>query len=181
MSASNCAGRVLAGVLSDGMMRRFHAPRPLAFAGALLLMGGAMLLLLLPGPFALYLASVVAGTAYGGMNSLNPTVASEIYGNANMAFIYPIFSLGIVAGSWTIATFLTTAVYDRAKAPGASDCTSASCFAPTFGICAALCGGGALLSLELARRARPHYRALRLASAAVAAEEGVPSESLNVQ
>ena len=102
------------------------------------------------------------------MNSLNPTVSSEIYGQTNMAFIYPIFSLGLVVGSWTIATFLTTSVYERAKG-GDTDCTSPHCFTPTFGICAALCAGGALLALELARRARPRYRALRLASAAAAA------------
>ena len=81
---------------------------------------------------------------------------------------YPAIGLSLAAGSYTMATYLTSTVYERAKArhaiPDGERCTYADCFTLTYCASAGACLVGAALSLELTRRTRPLYRALHLAS-----------------
>ncbi len=108
VSASNCIGRLFYGTTSDVLLRRYATPRPYALAMVCVQMGAAMLLLKIGGTAALVCACLVGGTAYGGINSLLPPVASEIFGLELIGLMYPFTPLGMVVGSYTIATLLAS-------------------------------------------------------------------------
>ena len=68
VSASNSAGRLLAGYGSDAALYRHGVPRPLALTAACVVLALGMLLLTLPGLPPLYAACTLGGAAFGALN-----------------------------------------------------------------------------------------------------------------
>ena len=164
VSTSNCAGRLLAGFISDAALYKKGWPRPFALAAANALMAGAMLALLLEGTWPIYAAAFLGGLSYGAINSLFPACASEIFGLSNLAVVYPAFSMGLALGSWAFATSLYSAVFDAALArhgvaPGGA-CTWSDCYALSAIVSAACCVLGAACSVLIALMTRQRYRTM---------------------
>ena len=109
---------------------------------------------------ALYLAATLGGATYGAQNALNPAVVSEIFGLEHFGALYTAMSLAIAAGSFLIANYLASRIYDRVPAAPGGDCVGGDCFRATFAVCSVLCALGALAQVVLARLTRPRYAAL---------------------
>lgn len=99
-----------------------------------------------------------------------------MYGNAHFGAIYTANALAEGAGSYAMATWLFSAVYEYEIAHGSGDTSSTSgsngldeskdcfgrqCFLVTAWVSAALCAFSALLCVWLGRRTQQRYDALR--------------------
>lgn len=69
-SVFNCIGRLLAGLLGDYLLKTRGIPRPIVYAGGMLLMCGSQILLISGQYNLLFPATIMCGLAYGSFNSL---------------------------------------------------------------------------------------------------------------
>lgn len=164
LSVCNCLGRLTAGVAGDVVIDRWRLPRPLCFGAFCLLTVGAMLLLAVGTPHALYGATVLGGFAYGGLNGGIPPIYTELWGFRAFGAVYAAGSLAEGAASYLLATKLFGSFYDaearRQNLPAGGACLGAECFRAAALAAAALAAFAALLSFWLAHRSRARYDAL---------------------
>ncbi len=109
--------------------------------------------------------------------AITPPILSEVYGNAHFGAIYTANALAEGAGSYGMATWLFSVVYEREIANGddgaasasgsnggadtSKDCFGRQCFALTAWVASATCVFSALLCMWLGRRTKARYDALR--------------------
>lgn len=113
--------------------------------------------------------------SYGALNGITPPILSEMYGNAHFGAIYTANALAEGAGSYAMATWLFSAVYEQGidknngsdigsgsdgSANESKDCFGRQCFLVTAWVSAAVCVVSALLCTWLGRRTQHRYNAL---------------------
>ena len=158
LSICNCLGRMGAGIGSDQLAGRVSRPWLLTFA--VVLMGGAQLLMMAPGLGALIAGALLGGTAYGASWALSPGIVSDLFGLRYFASNYSLAALAPTFGSVVLSTAVASAVYQSHAVGGSADCFGTSCYLDTHLIIAACCGVSALAGIALARDTRDDYKAL---------------------
>ena len=166
-SASNGAGRLLAGYASDIALYRFGVPRPVAMSLSHALFALAMLALLTSGGVVpLYVACILGGMAYGAINVLAPACISEIFGIAMLPVLYPLllgpaFSVGSLVFATLIYGTTFDAALERHGLTASEACRYPDCYAPSIVIACCASVLAALIWLIITRATRPQYAHFR--------------------
>uniref|UniRef100_A0A0D6R7U8 Uncharacterized protein n=1 Tax=Araucaria cunninghamii TaxID=56994 RepID=A0A0D6R7U8_ARACU len=182
ISIWNFLGRVGAGFLSEIVARDYAYPRPLAMAGAQIIMAIGQLVFATAWPGCLYGGTLLVGLGYGAHWSIVPATASELFGLKNFGALYNFITMANPAGSLIFSGLIAGTIYDweaekqmsssnpfhklmRVSAgPLQSDaplkCTGAVCFFVTYLTMSGVSIVGVCLSLALSYRTRGVYRSI---------------------
>lgn len=121
------AGRLAFGYGPEKALRSYGVPRPrfLILVGALSAL--SQLLVAVATRATLFGVVLLAGLAFGGVWSLLPAVASELFGLAHFASNYSLLQTSTALGGYAITGWLAGTLMDSSKA-----CRGNACFAPAF-------------------------------------------------
>jgi len=170
VSIWNYLGRVMAGLVSEILLRKYKFPRPLMLTLILLVACVGHLLVAFHPPGGLYVASVIIGFCFGAQWSIVFTTISEIFGLKYYSTLYNFGSVASPIGLYVLNVTVTGHLYDREarkqlaalgltrKDGQALNCAGVVCFKLSFIIIAASTFLGALVSLILVIRTRKYYK-----------------------
>jgi len=170
VSIWNYLGRVMAGLVSEILLKKYKFPRPLMLTIILLVACVGHLLVAYHPPGGLYVASVIIGFCFGAQWSVVFTSISEIFGLKYYSTLYNFGSVASPIGLYVLNVTVTGHLYDRearkqlaalgltSKAGQALNCTGVQCFRLSFIIIAAVTLSGALVSVILVLRTRKFYK-----------------------
>lgn len=157
LSLSGMAGRLLLGLLSDRYRRWLSR---VGWMSVCALVMGCLQLAYAYIPLGAPLNAVIVGTglSYGGMMALSPSFIGDRFGQRYLGINMSIRSVYSIAGSFIIATWLPSYIYQRNITDEQSiSCDGRHCWQPTFFVCSLLCCAGFLISLLLSYRTRLMY------------------------
>ncbi|KAJ1267937.1 hypothetical protein BS78_07G097200 [Paspalum vaginatum] len=166
----NFLGRLGGGAISEKFVRSMLLlPRPIWMALTQVILAVAYLCLayaLAPG--VVYLCAAVIGICYGVQFAVMIPTTSELFGLKNFGLFYNLMALANPLGAVLFSEELAGRLYDEAAArqqhgrPGGATnaCHGPDCFRVAFAVLAGCCALGTAVSLVLAARIRPVYRAL---------------------
>ncbi|MCO5571819.1 hypothetical protein L7F22_025567 [Adiantum nelumboides] len=177
ISIWNFLGRVLAGFLSEILLRRYRFPRTLMLTIVLALACVGHLLIAFPGPGSLYIASIMVGLCFGAQWPLLFAIISELFGLKYYATLYNVGAIASPLGSYLLNVKVAGHLYDKeatkqnaamhllaqaaAPAPGAVDgdfkCIGSECFRMSFLIMTMVSAFASLVSTLLVLRTRKFY------------------------
>jgi MFS family permease len=170
VSIWNYLGRVMAGLVSEILLKKYKFPRPLMLTLILLVVCVGHLLVAFHRPGGLYVASVIIGLCFGAQWSIVFTTISEIFGLKYYSTLYNFGSMASPIGLYLLNVSVTGHIYDKEarkqlaalgltrKAGQALNCVGVQCFKLSFIIIAAVTFLGALVSIILVIRTRKYYR-----------------------
>uniref|UniRef100_A0A2N9IRJ0 Uncharacterized protein n=1 Tax=Fagus sylvatica TaxID=28930 RepID=A0A2N9IRJ0_FAGSY len=170
VSIWNYLGRVMAGLVSEILLKKYKFPRPLMLTIILLVACIGHLLVAFHPPGGLYVASVIIGFCFGAQWSVVFTTISEIFGLKYYSTLYNFGSVASPIGLYILNVTVTGHLYDKEarkqltalglvrKAGQALNCTGVHCFRLSFIIIAAVTLSGALVSIFLVLRTRKFYK-----------------------
>ncbi|KAB1219016.1 putative transporter MCH1 [Morella rubra] len=170
VSVWNYLGRVMAGLVSEILLKKYKFPRPLMLTLILLLLCVGHLLVAFHRPGGLYVASVIIGFGFGAQWSIVFTTISEIFGLKYYATLYNFGSVASPIGLYVLNVSVTGHQYDKkakeqlaalglTRKPGESlNCTGVECFRLSFIVIAAVTFAGALVSVILVIRTMKFYK-----------------------
>jgi hypothetical protein len=170
VSIWNYLGRVMAGLVSEILLKKYKFPRPLMLTLILLVACVGHLLVAFHRPGGLYVASVIIGLCFGAQWSIVFTTISEIFGLKYYSTLYNFGSMASPIGLYVLNVSVTGHIYDKEarkqlaalgltrKAGQALNCVGVQCFKLSFIIIAAVTFLGALVSIILVIRTRKYYR-----------------------
>ncbi|KAL7094985.1 hypothetical protein ACP275_11G138600 [Erythranthe tilingii] len=179
ISIWNFLGRVGGGYFSEKIVRDYAYPRPVAMAGAQVIMAFGHFVFAMGWPGAMYLGTLLVGLGYGSHWAIVPAAASELFGLKKFGALYNFLTLANPAGSLIFSGLIASSIYDREaekQAHGrigdrngissftrflvADDplkCEGAICFFLTSMIMSGLCIIAVVLSMILVYRTKPVY------------------------
>ncbi|KAL7135936.1 hypothetical protein ABFS83_11G131900 [Erythranthe nasuta] len=179
ISIWNFLGRVGGGYFSEKIVRDYAYPRPVAMAGAQVIMAFGHFFFAMGWPGAMYLGTLLVGLGYGSHWAIVPAAASELFGLKKFGALYNFLTLANPAGSLIFSGLIASSIYDREaekQAHGrigdrngissfsrflvADDplkCDGAICFFLTSMIMSGLCIIAVVLSMILVYRTKPVY------------------------
>ncbi|KAE7997136.1 hypothetical protein FH972_001792 [Carpinus fangiana] len=170
VSIWNYLGRVMAGLVSEILLKKYKFPRPLMLTLILLVACVGHLLVAFHRPGGLYVASVIIGLCFGAQWSIVFTTISEIFGLKYYSTLYNFGSMASPIGLYVLNVSVTGHIYDKEarkqlaalgltrKTGQALNCVGVECFKLSFIIIAAVTFLGALVSIILVIRTRKYYR-----------------------
>lgn len=151
LSAANCFGRIMYGLVPDAIGER--VPREAFLIVNLLLMILGQFLLAVGAVHSLFAGAVLVGFCYGGFWTLMPSLVLQFFGSKYFATIYNVQSLAVSSASLVCSTLLASKIYDsEAKEHPASSgngCAGPTCYRLTSLIMAALEFVALLAALKL--------------------------------
>uniref|UniRef100_A0A0E0LSX3 Uncharacterized protein n=1 Tax=Oryza punctata TaxID=4537 RepID=A0A0E0LSX3_ORYPU len=167
----NFIGRLGGGAISEKFVRStLLVPRPIWMALTQTILVVAYLCLAYAlGPAVTYGCTAAIGLCYGVQFSVMIPTTSELFGLKNFGLFYNLMSLANPLGAALFSGELAGRLYDeeaaRQKHSGGSGehggaCIGPGCFRAAFMVLAGACSVGTAVSLVLAARIRPVYRAL---------------------
>ncbi|KAK9815489.1 hypothetical protein WJX72_004521 [[Myrmecia] bisecta] len=158
-SVTNCAGRLLGGYIPERFLHSKGTPRPLFFVLVSLLSACVYCYTAFASLPMLYMASVLAGLAFGGHWSLMSAITSEIFGLHHFASNYTLVQLAPALGGWLLSK-LAGSLYDKeAHATGhRHTCTGKHCYRTTLLVAGALGMVAVASSIVLYFRTRHIYQ-----------------------
>ncbi|KAI5069773.1 hypothetical protein GOP47_0016074 [Adiantum capillus-veneris] len=180
ISIWNFLGRVLAGFLSEMLLRRYRFPRTLMLTIVLALACVGHLLIAFPGPNTLYIASIMVGLCFGAQWPLLFAIISELFGLKYYATLYNVGAVASPLGSYLLNVRVAGHLYDKeavkqhvamqlleeaaaAVAPSPIDvggelkCIGSECFRLSFLIMTMVSAFASLVSTLLVLRTRKFY------------------------
>ncbi|XP_057527516.1 protein NUCLEAR FUSION DEFECTIVE 4-like [Amaranthus tricolor] len=169
-SILNYLGRVVAGVYSEKLLKKYKLPRPLFLTSMLLLACVGHLLIALNVPNGLYVATVVIGFAYGAQWPLLFSIISELYGLKYYSTLYNFGTIASPVGGYILNVRLTGYLYDKEAERQLIDsgrnrrtneelnCVGPKCFRLSFLIITAATLFSMFISLILVVRTRKFYQ-----------------------
>lgn len=174
ISIWNFLGRVLAGFISEILLRRYRFPRTLVLTIVLGLACVGHLLIAFPAPNTLYIASIMVGLCFGAQWPLLFAIISELFGLKYYATLYNVGAIASPVGSYLFNVKVAGHFYDRearrqnealmvagaggtASASGDLKCIGYECFRLTFLIMTIVSAFGSLVSILLVLRTRKFY------------------------
>jgi MFS family permease len=183
-SVANCVSRLLAGVIPDRLMKVSSVPRTASMVVLAAMSAGAAVLNGFADTQLLNLSSFLSGFAFGGMQGITPAITSELFGLQNFATNYAIVQMGPALGSYTMATELAAAMYNRVMAGqphhgkhgGDGACHGPYCFRWTFLMVAALCCVATAFAAALWYRSRTAYQQVIKVMMAERMKRGIKAE-----
>ena len=170
VSIWNYLGRVVAGLVSEILLKKYKFPRPLMLSLVLLLACVGHLLIAFNPPGGLYIASIIIGFSFGAQWPLVFAIISEIFGLKYYSTLYNFGSVASPIGLYALNVKVTGHLYDKEarkqlaasglerKAGEALNCTGIDCFKLSFLIITAVTLFGSLVSLILVLRTRKFYK-----------------------
>ncbi|KAL6123930.1 hypothetical protein ACLB2K_076446 [Fragaria x ananassa] len=170
VSIWNYLGRVVAGFVSEFLLKRYKFPRPLILTLTLFVSCFGHLLIAFNVKNGLYLASVIIGFCFGAQWPLLFAIISELFGLKYYSTLYNFGSAASPVGLYLLNVKLTGHVYDKEAmkqlvAKGLKrnkdeelTCLGGECFKLSFIIITAATFFGALVSLILVMRTRKFYQ-----------------------
>lgn len=169
-SILNYLGRVVAGVYSEKLLKKYKLPRPLFLTSMLLLSCVGHLLIAFNVPNGLYVATVVIGFAYGAQWPLLFSIISELYGLKYYSTLYNFGTIASPVGGYILNVRLTGYLYDKEANRQLMDsgrvrriheelnCVGPKCFRLSFLIITAATLFSMFISLILVIRTRKFYQ-----------------------
>uniref|UniRef100_A0A2N9I3H7 Uncharacterized protein n=1 Tax=Fagus sylvatica TaxID=28930 RepID=A0A2N9I3H7_FAGSY len=170
VSIWNYLGRVVAGLVSEILLKKYKFPRPLMLSLVLLLACVGHLLIAFNPPGGLYIASIIIGFSFGAQWPLVFAIISEIFGLKYYSTLYNFGSVASPVGLYALNVKVTGHLYDKEarkqlaasglerKTGEALNCTGIDCFKLSFLIITAVTLFGSLVSLILVLRTRKFYK-----------------------
>ncbi|KAG6669775.1 uncharacterized protein LOC122288375 [Carya illinoinensis] len=170
VSIWNYLGRVVSGLVSEILLKKYKFPRPLLLTLVLLFACVGHLLIAFNPPGGLYVASIIIGFTFGAQWPLIFAIISEIFGLKYYSTLYNFGSVASPIGLYILNVRVTGHLYDREaekqlaalgheRKPGeALNCTGVYCFKLSFVIITAVTLLGSLVSLVLVLRTRKFYK-----------------------
>ncbi|XP_052166401.1 protein NUCLEAR FUSION DEFECTIVE 4-like [Oryza glaberrima] len=161
----NFFGRLGGGAISEKFVRStLLVPRPIWMALTQTVLVVAYLCLAYTlGPAIAYACTAAVGLCYGVQFSVMIPTTSELFGLKNFGLFYNLMSLANPLGAALFSGELAGRLYDeeatRQQHSGGA-CLGPGCFRAAFVVLAGACSVGTAVSLVLAARIRPVYRAL---------------------
>ncbi|XP_010267225.1 PREDICTED: protein NUCLEAR FUSION DEFECTIVE 4 [Nelumbo nucifera] len=169
VSIWNYSGRVFAGFLSEYLIR-LRFPRTLMLTLVLLLSAVGYLIIALPFPGSVYIASVIIGFCFGAQLTLLFAIISELFGLKYYSTLFNCGQLASPLGSYILNVKVAGLLYDRealkqlaAKGLTRSSvkeltCIGNQCYRSTFLVLTGASLVGALISFILVLRTREFYK-----------------------
>ncbi|MED6122319.1 hypothetical protein PIB30_038709 [Stylosanthes scabra] len=163
-------GKIVQGVISEFIIKRFKIPRPLMFTSILLLSCVGHLLIAFNVPNGLYVASIVIGFCFGANWPILFSIISELFGLKYYSTLYNVGSIASPIGSYLLSVRVAGHFYDKEglrqmaamglkRNPNEElNCNGGECYKLAFIIITAVCLFGALVSLVLVYRTRELYK-----------------------
>ncbi|XP_057445728.1 uncharacterized protein LOC130737889 [Lotus japonicus] len=163
-------GKIAQGVVSEFMITKFKAPRPLVLTILLVLSCIGHLLIAFNVPNGLYVASIVVGFCFGANWPILQTIVSELFGLKHYSTLANIGSMASPIGSYMLSVRVAGYLYDREarkqmaelglkrKVGEELNCNGGECYKLAFIIITAVCMLGALASFILVLRTRQFYK-----------------------
>ncbi|CAI7801574.1 unnamed protein product, partial [Closterium sp. NIES-54] len=105
-------GRLASGSLSEHFVRAHGMPRPMALAAIQLLMAVGHLAFALAPPGGVYLGSLLIGFTYGGLCSVMPVIAAELFGRRCLGLLYNSLLAAAPLGSYLFSGVLAGYLYE---------------------------------------------------------------------
>lgn len=160
--------------------RDYAYPRPVAMAGAQLVMAVGHVFFAFGWPGAMYIGTLLIGLGYGAHWAIVPAAASELFGLKKFGALYNFLTLANPAGSLVFSGLIASTIYDREAEKQAHEhhhhmqnagsifsglfglgaplkCEGAICFFLTSMIMSAFCLVAAILSMILVYRTKIVY------------------------
>ncbi|XP_006659251.1 protein NUCLEAR FUSION DEFECTIVE 4-like [Oryza brachyantha] len=165
-SLGNFLGRLGGGAVSEKFVRStLLVPRPIwmALTQTVLAVAYLSLAYALGAPAVAHACTAAVGLCYGVQFSVMIPTASELFGLRNFGLFYNLISLANPLGGALFSGELVGRLYDaeaERQSGGGSECLGPGCFRVAFVALAGACALGTAVSLVLAARIRPVYRAL---------------------
>lgn len=170
ISIWNFLGRIIAGFLSELLLKKYRFPRTLMLTIVLGLACVGHILIAFPGPGTLYIASILVGLCFGAQWPLLFAVISELFGLKYYATLYNVGGIASPLGSYVLSVKVAGYLYDRearrqqaallsSTTAGSSEltCYGSECFRLTFVIMTIVSAFGSLISAVLVMRTRKFY------------------------
>ncbi|KAF7847364.1 hypothetical protein BT93_L3049 [Corymbia citriodora subsp. variegata] len=170
VSIWNYLGRVVAGFVSEILLKRYKFPRPLMLTIILLISCAGHLLIAFNVPNGLYFASIIIGFCFGAQWPLLFAIISEIFGLKYYSTLYNFGTVASPIGGYLLNVRVAGHLYDKeakkqmaarglVRKPGEGlDCTGVKCYQLAFLIIIFTTLFGALVSFILVVRTRKFYR-----------------------
>ncbi|KAL0461788.1 UNVERIFIED_CONTAM: hypothetical protein Slati_0066400 [Sesamum latifolium] len=180
ISIWNFLGRIGGGYFSEKIVRDYAYPRPIAMAGAQVIMAVGHFFFAMGWPGAMYVGTLLVGLGYGAHWAIVPAAASELFGLKKFGALYNFLTLANPAGSLVFSGLIASSIYDReaekqahGRHPGQHSllssfssfvflddplkCEGAICFFLTSMIMSGLCIIAVVLSMILVHRTKTVY------------------------
>ncbi|KAG6669774.1 hypothetical protein I3843_01G259600 [Carya illinoinensis] len=170
VSIWNYLGRVVLGLGSEILLKKYKFPRPLLLTLILLFACVGHLLIAFNPPGGLYVASIIIGFTFGAQWPLIFAIISELFGLKYYSTLYNFGSVACPIGLYILHVRVAGYLYDREayrqlaalgleRKPGeALNCTGVDCFKLSFLIITTVTLLGSLVSLVLVLRTRKFYK-----------------------
>ncbi|CDO99802.1 unnamed protein product [Coffea canephora] len=170
LSIWNYFGRALSGFGSEQLLRKWKVPRTLMMTISLVVPAIGDLIIALPFPGSVYIASVLVGFAYGVQLTMVFVIISELFGLKYYSTLLNCGQLASPIGSYFLNVRIVGKLYDkealkqlaragltRSMVPDLT-CIGTQCYRTSFLILAGVNTLGALISLILVMRTREYYK-----------------------
>ncbi|KAL0377282.1 UNVERIFIED_CONTAM: hypothetical protein Sradi_3033700 [Sesamum radiatum] len=176
----NFLGRIGGGYFSEKIVSDYVYPRPVAMAGAQVIMAIGHFFFAMGWPGAMYVGTLLVGLGYGAHWAIVPAAASELFGLKKFGALYNFLTLANPAGSLVFSGLIASSIYDReaekqahagnlgqrsllssfssfVRAEEPLKCNGAICFFLTSLIMSGLCIIAVVLSMILVYRTKTVY------------------------
>ncbi|KAJ4971036.1 hypothetical protein NE237_004135 [Protea cynaroides] len=170
VSIWNYCGRVFAGFLSEILLAKMRFPRTLLMTLTLLLSGVGYLLIAIPFPGSLYLASIIIGFTFGAQLTLLFAIISELFGLKYYSTLFNCGQLASPLGSYVLNVRIAGKLYDREALKQLAkkgldrssvkelNCIGKQCYRLSFLVLVCVSLLGAFVSFILVMRTREFYK-----------------------
>ncbi|XP_043705275.1 protein NUCLEAR FUSION DEFECTIVE 4-like [Telopea speciosissima] len=170
VSIWNYCGRVFAGFVSEILIAKKRFPRTLMMTLNVLLSCVGYLLIALPFPGSLYVASVIVGFTFGAQLTLLLTIISELFGLKYYSILFNYGQMAMPLGSYVLNVRIAGNLYDREALKQLAEkgldrssvegltCIGVQCYRLSFIILASVSCFGGLVSIILVMRTRKFYK-----------------------
>ncbi|XP_057445731.1 protein NUCLEAR FUSION DEFECTIVE 4-like [Lotus japonicus] len=162
-------GKISQGVISEFMIDKFKAPRPLMLTILLVLSCIGHLLIAFNVPNGLYVTSIVIGFCFGANWPILFSIVSELFGLKHYSTLHNVGTIAVPIGSYFLSVRVAGYLYDKEamkqmealglqRKPGEElNCNGGECYKLAFIIITAVSMLGALVSFILVLRTKQFY------------------------
>ncbi|KAL3520769.1 hypothetical protein ACH5RR_018918 [Cinchona calisaya] len=170
VSIWNYFGRVFSGFVSEKLLLKWKVPRTVMMTIALVLPAIGDLIIALPFPGSVYIASILIGFSYGIQLTMVFVIISELFGLKYYSTLFNCGQLASPVGSYVLNVRIVGKLYDKEALKQLASkgmtrsmvhdltCIGKQCYRKSFIILAGVNFFGALVSMILVMRTKEYYK-----------------------